>query len=80
MKTSPSQPQPPPWTRPRPALHEDAVHLSGSADLQRLRLLRVVRVDEAQGPAVDGVRRNDDAEGLLIPSVRGIYIYIYRCV
>mmetsp|Transcript_48756 Transcript_48756/g.77689 ORF Transcript_48756/g.77689 Transcript_48756/m.77689 type:complete len:421 (-) Transcript_48756:1480-2742(-) len=49
-----------------PALHEDAVHLRGAADLQRLRLLRVVRVDEAQGPAVDGVRRNDDAEGLLI--------------
>lgn len=52
-----------------PALHEDAVHLGGPADLQGLLLLRVVRVDEAQGPAVDRIRRNDDAEGLLIPTM-----------
>ena len=60
----------PPVT-PGPALHEDAVHLGGPADLQGLLLLRIVRVDEAQGPAVDRIRRHDDAEGLLIPTKGG---------
>ena len=73
--TSPNRPSPCstalPCPLPCPALHEDAVHLSGLADLQCLLLLGVVRVDEAQGPAVDGVRWNDDAEGLLIPGAEG---------